>query len=148
MDTDEPNAACAATTDFGLRREAKRHAAFGSNQSHGKRCRRCAPVFAALRLGRLPPQSKSLSMGQPPRPDQNFFWRPFLSVNLGRVATELRKKNAESPRILIVDDDPGQRSLLNSFLRTQGFEPVTADSGQQALETLRAGKFGMMISDV
>ena len=41
----------AATTDFGLRREAKRHAAFGSNRQCGKRCRRCA----------LPPQSKSLS---------------------------------------------------------------------------------------
>jgi DNA-binding NtrC family response regulator len=64
------------------------------------------------------------------------------------VATELRKKTAESPCILIVDDDPGQRSLLNTFLRTQGFETVTADSGQQALETLRTGKFGMMISDV
>lgn len=64
------------------------------------------------------------------------------------MATELRKKPAESPRILIVDDDPGQRSLLNTFLRTQGFETVTADSGQQALETLRTGKFGMMISDV
>ena len=62
MDTDEPNAACAATSDFGLRREAKRHAAFGCNRlPYGKRCRRCAPVFAALRLGKLPPQSKSLS---------------------------------------------------------------------------------------
>jgi hypothetical protein len=38
----EPNAACAATTDFGLRREAKRHAAFGNRQPYGKRCRRCA----------------------------------------------------------------------------------------------------------
>jgi len=47
-----------------------------------------------------------------------------------------------------VDDDPGQRSLLNTFLRTQGFETVTADSGQHALETLRTGKFDMMISDV
>ena len=64
------------------------------------------------------------------------------------MATELRKKNHESPRILIVDDDPGQRSLLNTFLRSQGFETVTADSGQQALETLRTGKFDMMISDV
>jgi DNA-binding NtrC family response regulator len=64
------------------------------------------------------------------------------------VATELRKKNHDSPRILIVDDDPGQRSLLNTFLRSQGFETVTADSGQQALETLRTGKFDMMISDV
>jgi DNA-binding NtrC family response regulator len=55
---------------------------------------------------------------------------------------------SESPRILIVDDDPGQRSLLNSFLRSQGFETTLADSGERALETLRGGKFGMMISDV
>jgi len=41
---------------FGLRREAKRHAAFDRYSSCGKQCRRCAPVFAALCLGRLPPQ--------------------------------------------------------------------------------------------
>jgi DNA-binding NtrC family response regulator len=52
------------------------------------------------------------------------------------------------PRILIVDDDPGQRSLLDSFLRGQGFETVVVDSGKRALETLRTGKFDMMISDV
>src|SRR5271154_6463325 len=52
------------------------------------------------------------------------------------------------PRILIVDDDAGQRSLLDSFLRSQGFETVVVDSGGRALETLRAGKFDMMISDV
>jgi DNA-binding NtrC family response regulator len=64
------------------------------------------------------------------------------------MATELRKKSPGSARILIVDDDPGQRSLLDSFLRGQKFEPVLAESGQQALEELRAGKFDMMISDV
>jgi DNA-binding NtrC family response regulator len=63
------------------------------------------------------------------------------------VATELRKKS-DFRRLLIVDDDPGQRSLLNTFLRSQGFETVTADSGQRALETLRTAKFDMMISDV
>src|ERR1700744_2565439 len=51
-------------------------------------------------------------------------------------------------RILIVDDDPGQRSLLDSFLRGQGFETVLAESGERALELLPAGKFSMMISDV
>jgi len=55
---------------------------------------------------------------------------------------------SEAPCILIVDDDPGQRSLLNSFLRSQGFETTLADSGERALELLRAGKFAMMISDV
>ncbi len=54
----------------------------------------------------------------------------------------------ETPRILIVDDDPGQRSLLDSFLRGQGFETILADSGERALELLPAGKFSMMISDV
>jgi len=52
------------------------------------------------------------------------------------------------PRILIVDDDPGQRSLLDSFLRSQGFEIALAESGERALELLPAGKFSMMISDV
>ena len=52
------------------------------------------------------------------------------------------------PRVLIVDDDPGQRSLLDSFLKGQGFETVAVDSGERALERLRGGKFDMMISDV
>ena len=54
----------------------------------------------------------------------------------------------ETPRILIVDDDPGQRSLLDSFLRGQNFETVVADSGERALELLPTAKFSMMISDV
>jgi len=64
------------------------------------------------------------------------------------MPSEARKNNAKGPRILIVDDDPGQRSLLNSFLRSQGFDTVTAESGEAALETLRAGGISMMISDV
>jgi len=59
----------------------------------------------------------------------NFFWpAPGLS-SLAAWQLKLRKKNPDSPRILIVDDDPSQRSLLNSFLRSQGFDTVTADSG-------------------
>lgn len=52
------------------------------------------------------------------------------------------------PRILIVDDDPGQRSLLDSFLKSQGFETVVASSGEQALAVLTAESVNMMISDV
>ena len=54
----------------------------------------------------------------------------------------------KSPRILIVDDDAGQRSLLDSFLKGQGFETVPVASGEQALEMLRTQPFDMMISDV
>lgn len=55
---------------------------------------------------------------------------------------------AGAPRILIVDDDAGQRSLLDSFLRGQGFETVVVASGEAALEVLRSQPVGMMISDV
>ncbi len=64
------------------------------------------------------------------------------------MASEARKKLSTTPRILIVDDDPGQRSLLDSFLRNQGFEIITASSGQQALEILASQEVSMMISDV
>ena len=64
------------------------------------------------------------------------------------MASEPRKNGLKGPRILIVDDDPGQRSLLDSFLRSQGFETLTVASGEQALEALRAGGYSMMISDV
>src|SRR5512137_1552563 len=64
------------------------------------------------------------------------------------MANDCRKNGSKAPRILIVDDDPGQRSLLDSFLRSQGFDTVTVASGEQALETLRAGGISMMISDV
>ena len=54
----------------------------------------------------------------------------------------------KAPRILIVDDDAGQRSLLHSFLKSQGFDTVPVDSGVRALETLRAQSCSLMISDV
>ncbi len=60
----------------------------------------------------------------------------------------MEPRNPPSLRILIVDDDPGQRSLLNSFLASQGFATITVDSGEQALTTLRQGNIAMMISDV
>ncbi len=64
------------------------------------------------------------------------------------MPAETTKAPPQPPRILIVDDDPGQRSLLDSFLRSQSFETVLADSGERALALLPAGNFSMMISDV
>ena len=51
-------------------------------------------------------------------------------------------------RILIVDDDASQRSLLDSFLSSQGFATTPVSSGEQALQVLRANDIAMMISDV
>ena len=64
------------------------------------------------------------------------------------MPSEIGQHETSPPRILIVDDDAGQRSLLDSFLRGQGFETVPVASGEEALQTLRGGDFNMMISDV
>src|SRR4051812_48944804 len=58
------------------------------------------------------------------------------------------KASRKLPRVLIVDDDPGQRSLLTSFLGGQGFETITVSSGEQALKVLKEQEVAMMISDV
>jgi DNA-binding NtrC family response regulator len=66
-------------------------------------------------------------------------------LNDGRFNRALAVK---TPRILIVDDDASQRSLLDSFLKTQGFHTVPVDSGERALDVLRSQPVSMMISDV
>ena len=55
---------------------------------------------------------------------------------------------AKAPRILVVDDDAGQRSLLETFLRAKGYRTQCAASGEAALQLLAEEPFAMMISDV
>jgi DNA-binding NtrC family response regulator len=64
------------------------------------------------------------------------------------VPADARKNTPPAHRILIVDDDPGQRSLLDSFLKSQGFETLTVSSGTDALAALDRSEVAMMISDV
>jgi DNA-binding NtrC family response regulator len=54
----------------------------------------------------------------------------------------------KKPTLLIVDDDAPQRSLLDSFLKSQNFETITVDSGEKALQVLSSQPIDMMISDV
>src|SRR5215468_4750725 len=64
------------------------------------------------------------------------------------MTVQNHKSTAKAPRILIVDDDAGQRSLLDSFLRSQGFDTLPVPSGERALEVLQNQEISMMISDV
>ncbi|MBW7863885.1 MAG: sigma-54-dependent Fis family transcriptional regulator [Candidatus Hydrogenedens sp.] len=50
--------------------------------------------------------------------------------------------------VLVVDDDPGQRGLIEAFLLGQGFRVETAKSGAEAQARLAEGRPGMLISDV
>jgi CheY-like chemotaxis protein len=44
-----------------------------------------------------------------------------------------------TPTILIVDDDPNLQRVMAKFLELEGFTPVRAANGQEALDYLRGG---------
>jgi CheY-like chemotaxis protein len=44
-----------------------------------------------------------------------------------------------APTILFVDDDPGLQRVMTKFLVLEGFTPVIAANGQEALDYLRGG---------
>ena len=44
-----------------------------------------------------------------------------------------------SPTVLVVDDDPNLVRLMSKFLKLEGFAPVPAANGQEALAYLRGG---------
>ena len=51
-------------------------------------------------------------------------------------------------RILLVDDEESVRLALGKFLRSCGYEVVTADGGPPALDQLNAQRFTLMVCDV
>ncbi len=54
-----------------------------------------------------------------------------------------------SERVLIVDDDPVQRRLLDSMVRKFGYEPVLAETGDQAIALLNGdGRFDCVVLDL
>lgn len=50
--------------------------------------------------------------------------------------------------IMIVDDEPGVRALLNDTLRIAGFETIEAGDGMSALTLLRTNKPALMVIDI
>jgi DNA-binding NtrC family response regulator len=50
--------------------------------------------------------------------------------------------------ILIVDDDPVQRRLLESMVRRFGYEPLTVDGGDAALAALSGGRIDCVVLDL
>ena len=82
---------------------------------------------------------------------QPVWRRVFPNQRPGNHLSAFQHMSANAPnrnRILVVDDDVGQRSLLESFLVRQGFDVRTAVSGEDALGALEQELPGLLISDV
>ena len=52
------------------------------------------------------------------------------------------------PKVLVVDDHPMNRKLATMLLRNAGYRHDEAESGEQALERLAGGDFGVVLLDV
>ena len=53
-----------------------------------------------------------------------------------------------TPTILIVDDDPFVRDILETLLRQHGLETRTASSGKKAIECLDKDEFDLVLLDI
>jgi len=51
-------------------------------------------------------------------------------------------------KILVVDDNPDIRTMLRSYLESEGFEILTAENGQKALFVAREGKPDCIVLDM
>jgi two-component system, OmpR family, response regulator len=54
----------------------------------------------------------------------------------------------KKPRILVVDDEESIRRSLRTYLEDEGFEVVTAGSGERGLEILARGAADVAIVDI
>jgi DNA-binding response OmpR family regulator len=51
-------------------------------------------------------------------------------------------------KVLVVDDDPDIRDVLEALLESEGFETVLANDGEQALEAIKKENPDLMILDL
>ena len=59
-----------------------------------------------------------------------------------------RSHDTPARRVLVVDDEESIRRAIGKFLRTRGFDVVTAESGDEALQQLSQQGFVLMLCDV
>lgn len=62
--------------------------------------------------------------------------------------TTATKREGEPVRVLLVDDDPGLRTLISTFLRDHAFEVVEAANGVAMRTAMSARAFDLVLLDV
>ena len=67
------------------------------------------------------------------------------AVGANRISTNT---DALVQRVLVVDDEESIRRAIGKFLRSRGFEVITAESGVEALDALARESFVLMLCDV
>ena len=76
-----------------------------------------------------------------------------VSTMIEQAVSSLRsrehdRKAVEGGRILVVDDNEINRDVLSRRLVRQGYTPLTAQNGREAIEMLRAEAFDLVLLDI
>jgi len=64
-----------------------------------------------------------------------------------RHAPSVEAAQAEGSLVLIAEDHPTNRTLLERLLKLLGYAAVAASNGREALELWRSGRFAMVLTD-
>ena len=67
---------------------------------------------------------------------------------MGSQSSDLNADQGPLATILVVDDEPSIRSLLQRFLSKSGYTVLESADGRDALEQLRQSKVDLLISDI
>jgi PAS domain S-box-containing protein len=108
------------------------------------------PVLAVSGLLSEVEQARSLRVGF-----TDYLFKPLEASHLLRTvqaylrpAGAISGKPGRGRRVLVADDDPGQRKLLQVQLELAGFQVVTASDGADALDQARNSPPDAIVSDV
>jgi adenylate cyclase len=75
------------------------------------------------------------------------LWLPGSELT-GGPEPETKPRARTGGRILVVDDNAGNRDMLSRRLEREGYSVDTAENGRQALEKLEAGGFDLVLLDI
>lgn len=101
---------------------------------------RCAAHGIARRLSEL-------FYGAPIQSEACIECNPFPAAAVAGIETPMTSQT-NGERILVVDDDPLNRTLLSRLLQCQGYRIETADNGVIAMEQLADQPFDLILLDV
>lgn len=55
---------------------------------------------------------------------------------------------AETKRVLVVEDDPDINAIVGAYVELEGYEPVAAFHGQQAIDEAKKGNLSLVLLDL
>jgi signal transduction histidine kinase len=118
---------------FFTTKQGQRGAGLGLSIVHGIAVRHGGSVILDTRVGHGTTIGVTLPRPVPKKDDTD-------------ITRRIRRR--EKQAVLVVDDDPGIREILTDMLVMEGFDAVACEDGFDALETLGARDFDLIITDL